>query len=256
MIDNVFRLKPFTIRHGEAAQKVGTDALLLGAWTFATLPSSPLRLLDVGTGTGIIALMLAERFPSAHIEAWEVDNAACRDAVANFEASPYANRLTLHEVNYLDAVKAFASSQHTGFDLIVSNPPYFTEDVPSPHEQRQLARHTEADGLSPETLLRHASELLSPSGSLALITPSSLLPTMRRIATESLLRLSELTYIYSSPNRLIRTITLWRKLSLCEPYIPTYTSHFTLLDREGKPSEAYRSLLSAFLLDSGEEAEA
>ena len=109
MIDNVFRLKPFTIRHGEASQKVGTDALLLGAWPFSTLPSSPLHLLDVGTGTGIIALMLAERFPSAHIEAWEVDNAACRDAAANFEVSPYTNRLTLHEVNYLDAVKTFAS---------------------------------------------------------------------------------------------------------------------------------------------------
>lgn len=250
MIDNVFRLKPFTIRHGEAAQKVGTDALLLGAWTFATLPSSPLRLLDVGTGTGIIALMLAERFPSAYIEAWEVERAAYRDAATNIEASPYASRLTLREVNYLDAVKAFASSQHTGFDLIVSNPPYFTEDVPSPHEQRQLARHTEADGLSPETLLRLASELLSPSGSLALITPSALLSSMRRIATESLLRLSELTYIYSSPNRLIRVITLWRKLSLCEPYTPTHTSHFTLLDVEGKPSEAHRSLLSDFLLDS------
>jgi len=243
MIDNVFRLKPFTIRHGEAAQKVGTDALLLGAWPFATLPSSPLRLLDVGTGTGIIALMLAERFPSAHIEAWEVDHAACRDVATNIEASPYASRLTLREVNYLDAVKTFASSAHTGFDLIVSNPPYFIEDVPSPHEQRQLARHTEADGLSPETLLRHASGLLSPSGSLALITPSALLSSMRRIA------LSELAYIYSSPNRLIRVITLWRKLSLCEPYTPTHTSHFTLLDAEGKPSEAHRSLLSDFLLD-------
>ena len=170
--------------------------------------------------------------------------------MANFEASPYANHLTLHEVNYLDAVKTFASSAHTGFDLIVSNPPYFIEDVPSPHEQRQLARHTEADGLSPETLLRHASELLSPSGSLALITPSTLLPSMRRIATEALLRLSELAYIYSSPNRLIRTITLWRRLSLHEPYTPTHTSHFTLLDAEGKPSEAHRSLLSDFLLDS------
>ena len=149
MTDNIFRLKPFTIRHGEAAQKVGTDALLLGAWPFATLASPPLHLLDVGTGTGIIALMLAERFPSAQIEAWEVETAACRDAATNIEASPYASRLTLREVNYLDAVKAFASSLHTGFDLIVSNPPYFIEDVPSPHEQRQLARHTEADGLSP-----------------------------------------------------------------------------------------------------------
>ena len=86
MTDNIFRLKPFTIRHGEAAQKVGTDALLLGAWPFATLASPPLHLLDVGTGTGIIALMLAERFPSANIEVWEVDNAACRDAAANIEA--------------------------------------------------------------------------------------------------------------------------------------------------------------------------
>lgn len=249
MTDNIFRLKPFTIRHGEAAQKVGTDALLLGAWPFATLASPPLHLLDVGTGTGIIALMLAERFPSAHIEAWEVETAACRDAATNIEASPYTSRLTLREVNYLDAVKAFASSQHTGFDLIVSNPPYFIENIPSPHEQRQLARHTEADGLSPETLLRHASELLSPSGSLAIITPSTLLPSMRRIATEALLRLSELAYIYSSPNRLIRTITLWRRLSLHEPYTPTHTSHFTLLDVEGKPSEAHRSLLSDFLLD-------
>ena len=82
MTDNIFRLKPFTIRHGEAAQKVGTDALLLGAWPFATLASPPLHLLDVGTGTGIIALMLAERFPSAHIEAWEVETAVMQRRIS------------------------------------------------------------------------------------------------------------------------------------------------------------------------------
>ena len=247
MTDNIFRLKPFTIRHGEAAQKVGTDALLLGAWPFATLPSSPLRLLDVGTGTGIIALMLAERFPSAQIEAWEVETAACRNAATNIEASPYASCLTLREVNYLDAVKAFASSQHTGFDLIISNPPYHTEGILPEDHRLSLARHV-AEGLSPTVLLRTATSLLAPAGALALITPSTSLDQLRREAVEAGWRLAELVTVFSKPHQPVRVLTLWRRLSSSSGYIPTKTSTLILQDADSTPSTAYQTWVKDFLL--------
>ena len=177
----MFHLKAFSIQQDQAAQRVGTDALVLGVWPFH-YPQSPLRrVLDVGTGTGILALLQAQRHPEALIEAWELEESAAREAQANFQASPFAARLTLHQTSFVDRARELAgSSTFVPFDLIISNPPFYPEEVLSTDRARRLARHSEAEGLSPETLLTYAPSLLTPRGVLALITPASSLPSLRQ----------------------------------------------------------------------------
>ena len=102
---------------------MGTDALLLGAWPFVhTLPEKA-HILDVGAGTGIVSLMMAQRFSDAEVEAWEVEDGALKDAATNFGVSPFADRLRIHSQDYLHAKR----EQWHPFDLIISNPPYYTE---------------------------------------------------------------------------------------------------------------------------------
>ena len=140
------------------------------------------------------------------------------------------------------------SSTFAPFDLIISNPPFYPEEVLSTDRVRRLARHSEAEGLSPETLLAYAPSLLSPHGVLALITPASSLPSLRQCAVESLLRLAELVHVYSVPGRLVRVLTLWCRLRVGEDYIPTHTEHLTLLGKDGASTPAYRALMQPYLL--------
>lgn len=156
-----FRFKQFTVSQNRAPMKVGTDGVLLGAWA-GTQP--PRHILDIGTGTGLIALMLAQRFPEASVTAIEPNTDAFLDATANFENSPFAERLILKNMVLAD----FGSAGI--FDLIVSNPPFFSNSLASENDGRNEARHT--DSLSPDDLAK-ASQLLSDGGTMAVIYPSA-----------------------------------------------------------------------------------
>jgi len=146
-MDKPFYLKQFALHQGNTAQRVGTDALLLGAWPFVhTLPEKA-HILDVGAGTGIVSLMMAQRFSGAMVDAWEVEDGALKDAATNFAASPFADRLRIHSQDYLYAKR----EQWHPFDLIISNPPYYTEGILPDDARLRLARHV-AEGLSPENL--------------------------------------------------------------------------------------------------------
>lgn len=140
--------------------KVGTDGVLLGAWANAPQPT---RLLDIGTGTGLIALMLAQRFPTAHIHAIELDLEASREAQHNFDASPWSARLELFHGNVLDWQVPIQ------YDLIVSNPPYFKSSLKPPKVNRTNARHQER--LNLEHLFCLASQWSTAEGRLNLILP-------------------------------------------------------------------------------------
>lgn len=143
--------------------KVGTDAVLLGAWADV---KNATHILDIGTGTGVIALMLAQRTqPSVKIEAIEIEEHACEDAVENFNASPWANRLTLHQGN----VQNFTSTKQ--FDLIIANPPYFQNSFKPPGGKRITARHTET--LTFSEILDAAKNLLTENGTLNVILPQT-----------------------------------------------------------------------------------
>jgi len=158
-----FQFKQFTVHHDKCAMKVGTDGVLLGAWA-STLNIS--RALDIGTGTGLIALMLAQRC-AAVIDAVEIDEHACEQARENIARSPWADRIHLHACY----IQQFADNKTGGYDLIVANPPYFRNALLSPEKSRSMARHDR--NLSFEELLHAASGLLKAHGRFAVVIPAA-----------------------------------------------------------------------------------
>lgn len=157
-----FRFKQFSVRQDNSALKVGTDAVLLGA--AMTVSPADRNLLDVGTGTGVIALMAAQRCPEAEIIALEIDGPSAGEAAFNFAASPWSSRLQA----ICTPLQAYAPPGK--FDLIFSNPPYFDSSLKNPDERETAARHTVS--LSYGDIFAFASEWLTPEGRLSLILPS------------------------------------------------------------------------------------
>ncbi len=160
-----FTFRQFHITDDHTAMKVGTDGVLLGAWA-----EGGLKILDIGTGTGLIALMMAQRFPSAYIDAIEIDEDAFEDARYNVSHSPFCDRINIINCS-LQAYHPCTAAQDEGlYDAIVCNPPYFINSLKNPLLQRTTARHT--DSLSHQELIFHAKRLLSPQGTLSVIIPS------------------------------------------------------------------------------------
>lgn len=156
-----FHFKKFSVRHDRSGMKVGTDGALLGAWTDVRQAT---QILDIGTGTGVIALMLAQRASeSVTIDAVEIDDQAYADAQENIAASPWHDRIHLHH----SSIQNFNTT--TKFDLIVTNPPYFQKSYKPPTAQRETARHTEQ--LTFDEILDIAEKLLTTNGRLNLILP-------------------------------------------------------------------------------------
>jgi len=156
-----FEFKQFSISQTLSAMKVGTDGVLLGAWASANKYN---RILDIGAGTGLIALMAAQRFPEAIIEAVEIEPSAALEAQQNFNQSPWKDRILLHEMRIQD----FASDNY--FNLIISNPPFFENSQKSGEEAKDLARHTEQ--LAFTELIFAANNLLKEGGTFAVIIPA------------------------------------------------------------------------------------
>ena len=163
MSKNPFKFKQFTIAQDKCAMKIGTDGVLLGSWVKPEI--EPTNILDVGTGTGIISLMLAQRFASAEIEAIEIDPDAYEQAVSNFENSPWGDRMFCYHASFQE----FFQEMNETYDLIISNPPFFSATQKSPDDQRNTARFE--DALPFEHLFYGASKLLSENGTFALVVP-------------------------------------------------------------------------------------
>ncbi|WP_313805023.1 methyltransferase [Flavobacterium sp.] len=158
-----FQFKQFSIQQDRCAMKVGTDGVLLGAWT--PLINNPYNILDIGAGTGLIALMLAQRSNAEQIDAIEIDADAYEQATENFENSPWNDRLYCYHAG----LDEFVDEVDEEFDLIVSNPPFYTDEYKSGDEQRDSARFE--DSLPFEELVEAADFFLSDNGIFALIIP-------------------------------------------------------------------------------------
>lgn len=160
---SAFQFKQFSIQQDKTAMKVGTDGVLLGAW--APLLNQPYSILDIGAGTGLIALMLAQRSNAEQIDALEIEDNAYEQAVDNFENSPWADRLFCYHAG----LDEFMAEPEDEYDLIVSNPPFYTDDHVSGNDQRDTARF--AASLPFEDIAEAAGLLLSENGVFAIILP-------------------------------------------------------------------------------------
>lgn len=164
----IFKFKQFTINQDRCAMKIGTDGVLLGAW--ADISYNPYAVLDIGAGTGLIALMIAQRTTTATIsteiiDALEIDEDAYEQCVENFEASDWSDRLFCYHADF----EEFVDETEDKYDLIISNPPFYSENVSSGNKQRDIARSNFS--LPFEDLIEGASALLSDQGRFNVIIP-------------------------------------------------------------------------------------
>lgn len=235
MANPYFQFKKFTVWHDRCAMKVGTDGVLLGAWADA---SGATRILDVGTGTGLIALMLAQR-SDARIDAIDIDEAACGQAKDNIRNSPFAGRI---EVTPL-ALAAYRQTFSLFYDLIVSNPPYFTDSLKCPDTKRTLARHT--DTLPLRNLLRDSRALLTPQGRLALILPYDQREYLQICCGEEAFFVSRETAVRPTPGACPKRLLV--ELSL-QPVANPLSTQLTIEVERHRYTPEFSELVQAFYL--------
>ncbi len=159
----MFQFKQFSILQDRCAMKVGTDSVLLGAW--CPINNHPFSVLDIGAGTGILSLMIAQRSHAEQIDALEIDEDAYEQCVENFENSPWGDRLFCFHAG----LDEFVEDPEDEYDLIISNPPFYSEDYKTENAQRDLARFQ--DAMPFEELVEAADLLLSENGIFAVIIP-------------------------------------------------------------------------------------
>ncbi len=158
-----FQFKAFAVAQDKCAMKIGTDAVLLGAWT--SIKHQPFSILDIGTGTGVLALMLAQRSDAEVIDALEIDAEAYEQSTENFENSPWSDRLFCYHASLLEFVEEIDDQ----YDLIICNPPFYSEDYKTDTPKRNLARFN--DAMPFEHLTYAVSKLLSPNGVFTVVLP-------------------------------------------------------------------------------------
>lgn len=185
-----FQFKQFCIVQERSAMKVGMDGVLLGAWANAFEAQ---RILDIGTGTGLIALMLAQKNASAQIDAIEIDRDACEEANFNVQQSSWGTRINVH----CQSFQEFTTETEKKYDLVVSNPPFFSNGVKAPDETRAQARH--ADALPLDELVLGAANLIQEDGRIALILPAEHFQEVENLAKISGLFLSRLCCVKPNP---------------------------------------------------------
>lgn len=259
MSNSYFHFKQFTIHHDRCAMKVGTDGVLLGAW--AELPAEG-RVLDIGTGSGVVALMVAQRGEHLHVTGIDIDADAVGQAAENAAASPFASRVSMQAASLLDytesacgcqrevsgrvgAAPCVQSPQAQLFDAVVCNPPYHEETLLPPDAQRRDARHTVSMPFS--QLVDCASRLLTDGGVLSVVLPSLAFDSFNQLCEQSGLRLSRLCHVRTTsrkqPKRVLATFRKQAAAAASSPVV----EELVLQDGPAR-SAAYAALTEAFYL--------
>lgn len=230
---SVFRFKQFEVDQSGCAMKINTDGVLLAA---VVAKSEPRYILDIGTGTGVIALMLAQRFPSAYIDAVEIDESAANAAVGNFARSSFSSRTAAH----FSAIEHYTTDRR--YDLIVSNPPYFVNDLKNPEIRKGIARH--ADERFFEALLEKVSEILAEEGCFWVILPVKQAGLLVQSAAAFDLSVRKQIDVCSDQTKpVIRQIVCLSRLKGAKEQ-----ETFYIYESRGIYTEAYRLLLKDFFL--------
>ncbi|NDV60513.1 methyltransferase domain-containing protein [Bacteroides sp. 519] len=233
MANSYFKFKQFTVWQDKCAMKVGTDGVLLGSWTDINHAKT---ILDVGTGTGLIALMLAQR-STANITAIEIDKDAYSQATENIKSSPWSNRI---EVIHEDLNRFYPGKK---YDLIVSNPPYFIDSLKSPDDSRTVARHNQ--NLTYRELVCKVSELLESNGLFSMIVPTSVINHIIAEAHDFNLHPMELTNVITAPGKLPKRSLISFQFSE-KNYIP---KELLIEIERHKYSDEFNNLIKDFYLN-------
>ncbi|MEN2283306.1 methyltransferase [Algoriphagus sp. SE2] len=234
MPNNWFQFQQFRINQDGCAMKISTDAVLLGGLAGG---KNPQNILDIGTGTGVIALMLAQRFTESQIDAVELDELAAKRAKNNFSESPFSYRLMIWE----GAFQSFEPNKK--FDLIVSNPPYFQDHLKSKDEQRNKALHT--DALSFADLVSKVSKLLNAKGDFWVILPSRQMMELIEICSKIGLFPNRKFLVHDKPGKkVIREI-------VCFSFLKTelVIEQIFIKSDNGVPHFSYKNIVKGFLLE-------
>ena len=239
MPNDYFQFQQFRIEQSVCAMKVSTDACLLGAAADLT---NATRLLDIGTGTGLLALMAAQRHPTVEINAVEIEVAAADQAAANAAASPWARRIQVHGLSLAD----FAATRPAFFSHIICNPPFFRQSLRSPDAARTTARHEAADTLSFEAVATFAAQFLEPQGLLTvLLPPLEMKDFGDEAAACGLHPATRLVVRHRPGSRVLRHITGFRRAAAA-----VSEAEMTIRAAAGDAeySGAFRALLAGFYL--------
>ncbi|MFC6860037.1 tRNA1(Val) (adenine(37)-N6)-methyltransferase [Zunongwangia atlantica] len=233
-----FIFKQFEVQQDRCAMKIGTDGVLLGAW--ADIPENTNSILDIGTGTGVIALMMAQRSSAQLIDALEIDENAYEQAVENFEQSDWGDRLFCYHAEFGEFVEEMQDEEK--YDLIISNPPFYNSDYKTTSEERDIARFQ--DALPFKLLLEGSTYLLSEKGKLAVIIPKNQEENFLDIAKNFGLFPEKITYVKGSPTAEIKRCLILLNIN------STKTAKDELIiehDRHQYTKE-YKNLVSPFYL--------
>lgn len=236
MANQWFRFKQFTINQDRTAMKVGTDGVLIGAW--ANVADSS-KILDVGTGTGLIAIMAAQRNATASIDAIEVDSGAFNQAKENVQACAWSERINLHLIDF----RSFSQNCAQRFDHIITNPPFYNSTLKPTQKERAVARHDESLDLS--TIIKGAAALLYDRGRLSMILPASIFPDLKMIAHTNGFFISALTYVKPTPSKPPHRILVELNQTKTE-----YKVNEMIIEEFGRHqySDAYKQLTRPFYL--------
>jgi len=235
--EDTFKFKEFSIVQSQCAMKVGTDGILLGAWSDV---GNVERALDIGTGTGLIALMIAQRTDQAIIDAVEIDENSCDEAQENFQNSPWSKRLSTHNVSIQDY-----NSDAGKYDLIVCNPPFFSGGTLSSNADKNSVRHTIK--LSHNDLLRSVRSLITPKGIFSVILPKLEGLRFIEIARSYGFHLSKKTDVKSRPSSKVERLLLEfsiEKKDVTQNELEIYK------DDSDKWADSFRELTKDFYLKS------
>lgn len=202
-MDKPFQFKEFKVHQDKTAMKIGTDGVLLGAW--CSIDDFPDAILDVGSGTGIIALMLAQRSDSMTIDAVEIDENGYEQSVENFEQSDWGDRLYCYNSSFQEFADEIAEEQET-YDLIVTNPPFYTDDFETKNTARNKARFVSS--LTFEDLIKNAVKILSEDGKFSLIVPFKEEQEIIRLSNAHSLFLNRKCTVQGNPKSEIKRVLL------------------------------------------------
>ena len=229
MSNPYFSFKQFDIRQDRCAMKVGTDGVLLGAWA-----EGGRRILDIGTGTGLVALMMAQRYADAEVTGIEIDDEAASQAKENAATSPFTERVSILNVSLQDF------NAGTTYDAITCNPPFYDNSLICPDDSRTTARHTTS--LSYHTLIEHCADLLSDDGTLSIIIPTEYLSKIESECAYASLFIHKKLFVRTTEKKAPKRVML----AIGKNRADNTSCETAILSKDGKRSEWYTQLTNDF----------